>query len=99
MRKLLIIIFAVILFILAILVQLDLVTILTITATSLNTSPKGVYALWVILLVFNDLSYSFFIENATLFLLLSNIIILCSFGILFKLYVDTQNLTRRRYHF
>lgn len=99
MRKLLIIIFAVILFILAILVQLDLVTILTITATSLNTSPKGVYVLWIILRIFKDLSYTFFIENATLFLLLSNIIILCSFGILFKLYVDTQNLTRRRYHF
>lgn len=99
MRKLLIIIFAVILFILAILVQLDLVTILTITATSLNTSPKGVYILWIILRIFKDLSYTFFIENATLFLLLSNIIILCSFGILFKLYVDTQNLTRRRYHF
>lgn len=99
MRKLLVIIFAVILFILAILVQLDLVTILTITATSLNTSPKGVYVLWIILLIFKDLSYTFFIENATLFLLLSNMLIISSFGILFKLYVNIQNLTRRRYHF
>lgn len=99
MRKLLIILFAIILFILAILVQLDLITTLTITATSLNASPKGVYVFWIILIVFKDLSYSYFIENATFFLLLSNSIILISFGILFKLYVDTQNLSRRRYHF
>jgi len=99
MRKLFIIMFSIVLFVLAILIQLDLVTILTITATSLNSSPKGVYILWILILLFEDLSYIYFIENATIFLLISNFIILCSFGILFKLYVDTQNLSRRRYHF
>lgn len=99
MRKFLIILFALILFVLAILIQLDLVTILTITATSLNSSPTGVYLLWIILLLSKELTYSFFIDNATLFLLVSNLIILCSFGILFKLYVDQKNLTNRRYYF
>jgi len=99
MRKLLIILFALILFVLAILIQLDLVTILTITATSLNSSPTGVYLLWIILILFKELSYSFFIDNATLFLLISNLVILSSFGILFRLYVNQRNLTNRRYHF
>jgi hypothetical protein len=99
MRKLLIILFALLLFVFAILIQLDLVTILTITATSLNTSPTGVYLLWIILLLFKDLTYSFFIVNATLFLLMSNLIILGSFAILFRLYVNQRNLTNRRYHF
>lgn len=99
MRKILTIIFAIILFILAILVQLDLVTILTITATSLNSSPTGVYLLWIVILLFKDLNYSFFINNATLFLLLSNLIIIASFGILFNLYVYTQKISNRRYHF
>lgn len=99
MRKLLIILFALILFVLAILIQLDLVTILTITATSLNSSPTGVYLLWIVLLLFNELTYSFFIVNATLFLLISNLIILSSFGILFRLYVETKNVSNRRYHF
>lgn len=99
MRKLMIILFALILFVLAILIQLDLVTILTITATSLNSSPTGVYLLWIILILFKELSYSFFIDNATLFLLISNLIILSSFGILFRLYVNQRNLTNRRYHF
>jgi len=99
MRKLLIILFALILFVFAILIQLDLVTILTITATSLNSSPTGVYLLWIILLMYKGLTYTFFIENATLFLLISNLIILSSFGILFKLYVDSQHISNRRYHF
>ncbi len=99
MRKFFIILFAIILFVLAILIQLDLVTILTITATSLNSSPTGVYLLWIILLLFKDLNYTFFIENATLFLLFSNLIIIASFAVLFKLYVDTQNISNRRYHF
>jgi hypothetical protein len=99
MRKLFIIMFSIVLFVLAILIQLDLVTILTITATSLSSSPKGVYILWTLIFLFEDLSYIYFIENATVFLLISNFIILCSFGLLFKLYVDTQNLSRRRYHF
>jgi len=99
MRKLMIILFALILFVFAILIQLDLVTILTITATSLNSSPTGVYLLWIILILFEELSYSFFIDNATLFLLMSNLIILSSFGILFSLYVNQRKLTNRRYHF
>lgn len=99
MRKLLIILFALILFVFAILIQLDLVTILTITATSLNSSPTGVYLLWILLLFFKELTYSFFIDNATLFLLMSNLIILCSFGILFGLYVNQRKLSNRRYHF
>jgi hypothetical protein len=99
MRKLFIIIFSIVLFVLAVLIQLDLVTILTITATSLSSSPKGVYILWALVYLFEDLSYIYFIENATIILLISNFIILCAFGILFKLYVDTQNLSKRRYHF
>lgn len=99
MRKLFIILFAVLLFIVAILIELDLITILTITATSLNSSPRGVYVLWMILLMFENLNYTFFIENATLFLLISNLLILSSFGIIFALYVDSQNKSRRRYYF
>ena len=75
MRKILTIIFALVLFVLAILIQLDLITILTVTATSLNATPTSVYVLWTILLLFENLTYSFFINNATIILLISN---LCS---------------------
>ena len=99
MRKILTIIFALVLFVLAILIQLDLITILTVTATSLNATPTSVYVLWTILLLFENLTYSFFINNATIILLISNILILISFGILFLLYRHESNLSRRRYTF
>ena len=99
MRKILTIIFALVLFVLAILKQLDLITILTVTATSLNATPTSVYVLWTILLLFENLTYSFFINNATIILLISNILILISFGILFLLYRHESNLSKRRYTF
>ncbi len=99
MRKILTIIFALVLFVLAILIQLDLITILTVTATSLNATPTSVYVLWTILLLFENLTYSFFINNATIILLISNILILISFGILFLLYRHESNLSKRRYTF
>lgn len=99
MRKILTIIFALVLFVLAILIQLDLITILTVSATSLNATPTSVYVLWTILLLFENLTYSFFINNATIILLISNILILISFGILFLLYRHESNLSRRRYTF
>lgn len=99
MRKILTIIFALVLFVLAILIQLDLITILTVSATSLNATPTSVYVLWTILLLFEDLTYSFFINNATIILLISNILILISFGILFLLYRHESNLSKRRYTF
>jgi hypothetical protein len=99
MRKILTIIFALVLFVLAILIQLDLITILTVSATSLNATPTSVYVLWTILLLFENLTYSFFINNATIILLISNILILISFGILFLLYRHESNLSKRRYTF
>lgn len=99
MRKILTIIFALVLFVLAILIQLDLITILTVSATSLNATPTSVYVLWTILLLFENLTYSFFINNATIILLISNLLILISFGILFLLYRHESNLSRRRYTF
>lgn len=99
MRKILTIIFALVLFVLAILIQLDLITILTVTATSLNATPTSVYVLWTILLLFENLTYSFFINNATIVLLISNLLILISFGILFLLYRHESNLSKRRYTF
>ena len=99
MRKILTIIFALVLFVLAILIQLDLINILTVTATSLNATPTSVYVLWTILLLFENLTYSFFIKNATIILLISNILILISFGILFLLYRHESNLSKRRYTF
>lgn len=99
MRKILTIIFALVLFVLAILIQLDLITILTVSATSLNATPTSVYVLWTILLLFENLTYSFFINNATIVLLISNILILISFGILFLLYRHESNLSKRRYTF
>lgn len=99
MRKLLTILFAIVLFVFAILIQLDLITILTVTATSLNASPTNIYVLWMVLLLFKDLNFNFFIENAPIIILLSNILVLLSVGILAKLYVDQQNLSRRRYYF
>ncbi len=99
MRKILTIIFALVLFVLAILIQLDLITILTVTATSLNATPTSVYVLWTILLLFENLTYSFFINNATIILLISNLLILISFGILFLLYRHESNLSKRRYTF
>ena len=99
MRKILTIIFALVLFVLAILIQLDLINILTVTATSLNATPTSVYVLWTILLLFENLTYSFFIKNATIILLISNILILISFGILFLLYRHESNLAKRRYTF
>ena len=67
MRKILTIIFALVLFVLAILIQLDLITILTVTATSLNATPTSVYVLWTILLLFENLTYSFFIQILKIF--------------------------------
>ena len=99
MRKILTIIFALVLFVLAILIQLDLITILTVSATSLNATPTSVYVLWTILLLFENLTYSFFINNATIVLLISNLLILISFGILFLLYRHESNLSKRRYTF
>ncbi len=99
MRKILTIIFALVLFVLAILIQLDLITILTVSATSLNATPTSVYVLWTILLLFENLTYSFFINNATIILLISNLLILISFGILFLLYRHESNLSKRRYTF
>lgn len=99
MRKLFTISFAIVLFVFAILIQLDLITILTVTATTLKASPTNIYVLWMVLLLFKDLSFNFFIEHAPTIILFSNIIILCSVGILVKLYLDQQNLSKRRYYF
>lgn len=99
MRKLFTISFAIVLFVFAILIQLDLITILTVTATTLKASPNNIYVLWMVLLLFKDLSFNFFIEHAPNIILFSNIVILCSVGILVKLYLDQQNLSKRRYYF
>ncbi len=99
MRKLFTISFAIVLFVFAILIQLDLITILTVTATTLKASPTNIYVLWMVLLLFKDLSFNFFIEHAPNIILFSNIVILCSIGILVKLYLDQQNLSKRRYYF
>ena len=99
MRKIYTILFAITLFVLAILIQLDLITILKVTATSVNTSPTNVYILWIALYLFEDITYLFFIENATLILLLSNLIIISIFILLTKLYVSYQNQSKRRYYF
>lgn len=99
MRKLFTILFAIVLFVFSILIQLDLITILTVTATSLKASPTNIYVLWMVLLLFKDLNFNFFIEHAPIIILLSNILVLLSVGILSKLYVDQQNLSRRRYYF
>lgn len=99
MRKLFTISFAIVLFVFAILIQLDLITILTVTATTLKASPTNIYVLWMVLLLFKDLSFNFFIEHAPNIILFSNIVILCSVGILVKLYLDQQNLSKRRYYF
>lgn len=99
MRKLFTILFAIVLFVFALLIQLDLITILTVTATSLKASPTSIYVLWMVLLLFNDLSFNFFIENAPTIILFSNVVILCSIGILVKLYIEHQKLSKRRYYF
>ncbi|NTW91209.1 MAG: hypothetical protein HGA35_04695 [Erysipelotrichaceae bacterium] len=99
MRKLFTILFAIVLFVFALLIQLDLITILTVTATSLKASPTSIYVLWMVLLLFKDLNFNFFIHYAPVIILLSNIVILCSIGILVKLYIDQQNLSKRRYYF
>jgi len=99
MRKLFTISFAIVLFVFAILIQLDLINILTVTATTLKASPTNIYVLWMVLLLFKDLSFNFFIEQAPTIILFSNIVILCSIGILVKLYLDQQNLSKRRYYF
>ena len=99
MRKLFTISFAIVLFVFAILIQLDLITILTVTATTLKASPTNIYVLWMVLLLFKDLSFNFFIDHAPNIILFSNIVILCSVGILVKLYLDQQNLSKRRYYF
>lgn len=99
MRKLFTISFAIVLFVFAILIQLDLITILTVTATTLKASPTNIYVLWMVLLLFKNLSFNFFIEHAPNIILFSNIVILCSIGILVKLYLDQQNLSKRRYYF
>ena len=99
MRKLFTISFAIVLFVFAILIQLDLITILTVTATTLKASPTNIYVLWMVLLLFKDLSFNFFIQHAPNIILFSNIVILCSVGILVKLYLDQQNLSKRRYYF
>ena len=99
MRKLFTISFAIVLFVFAILIQLDLITILTVTATTLKASPTNIYVLWMVLLLFKNLSFNFFIEHAPNIILFSNIVILSSVGILVKLYLDQQNLSKRRYYF
>lgn len=99
MRKLFTILFAIVLFVFALLIQLDLITILTVTATSLKASPTSIYVLWMVLLLFNDLNFSFFIKHAPTIILFSNIVILCSIGIMTKLYIEHQNLSKRRYYF
>ncbi|MHB8097451.1 MAG: hypothetical protein ACYDEI_07375 [Erysipelotrichaceae bacterium] len=99
MRKILTILFAIVLFVFAILIQLDLITILTVTATSLNTTPTSIYVLWLVLLLFKDLNFNFFINHAPSIIMISNLVVIASFGILFKLYIDHQNLSKRRYYF
>ena len=99
MRKIFTILFALSLFVLAILIQLDLVTILTASATSLNSTPTNVYVLWLAVFMFEDLNYSLFINHASTILLFSNIIIIACFCSLFRLYIASQNLSKRRYYF
>ncbi len=83
----------------ALMIQVDMVSILRIAASGLSTPPLGVYLLWIPVDIFSLISYRFYVDYSLWFILGSDVLIMASLGWFWLARKKSDRYPYNRYHF
>jgi hypothetical protein len=99
MRKLFFYLLSVFTLVFALLIQMDMVSILRIAASGISTPPLGIYLLWIPVDIFSLISYRFYVDYSLWFILGSDVLLIISVLWFWLANKKSDRYPYNRYHF